>query len=173
MRGRPRSSSRLFIEDCEGMIDIARIPRPLQTPDSENDPDEISIGVTSTWRDGQQTFTRLRLTSTTPNFGGIRLWFRCPHCQGRVARLYPQPSRTYACRECLGLVYRVQYRKGWRDAFFQRIWKWRDASPVQRRRWCKRFEEALVSGRLSWPQACAIIEFQGDLPREPQRKRKL
>lgn len=172
MRGRPRSSSRLFVEDLPG-LDISEVPRPLQTPDSENGPDEISIGVTSTWRDGQETYKRLRLTTTKPHFGGLRLWFECPRCNRRVAKLYPYlPARTYACRECLGLVYWLQYRKGWRDAFFRRIRKWRDASPAYRRRWCKRFERALVSGQLSWPEAWAVIGFQGDLPREPQRKRE-
>jgi hypothetical protein len=166
MRGRPRSSTRIFVEDLSE-LGIRDLPRPLPTRDLENHPDEPWIGVNATWRDGRESFIRLRLTTTKPHYGGFRHWFLCPHCDSRVAKLYPYlPARTYACRTCLGLVYRVQYRKGWRDAFFRRIWKWRDSSPAYRRRWCKRFECALVSGRLSWPQAWAIIEFQGDLPRE-------
>jgi len=170
MRGRPRSSTRLFVEDCPE-LDIRDVPRPLTTSDLQHDPDEPSIGVTSTWRDGKETFTELRLTTTRPNFGGSRRWFRCPRCDRRAAKLYPTlQARDYACRICLQLAYRAQYRKDWRDAFFRRIWKWRDSSPAYRRRWCKRFECALVSGRLSWPQAWAIIDFQGDLPREPRKE---
>ena len=52
------------------------------------------------------------LTSTTPNFGGVRWWFICPliedgvACKRRVKKLFlPRGEVYFGCRTCYGLTY--------------------------------------------------------------------
>ena|SRR5260370_19481903 len=52
------------------------------------------------------------LSSTVPNFGGVRWWFICPliedglACKRRVKKLFLPPSETYfGCRACYRLTY--------------------------------------------------------------------
>ena len=54
----------------------------------------------------------IRLTSITPNFGGVRWWFICPlvgdgiACRRRVKKLFLPPGEVYfGCRACYGLTY--------------------------------------------------------------------
>ena len=54
----------------------------------------------------------IRITTTKPNFGGLRYWFMCPvvHsgicCGRRVGRLYlPPGGSVFGCRTCLDLTY--------------------------------------------------------------------
>jgi len=49
---------------------------------------------------------RVHLDWTACNYGGSRVWFRCPSCYGRVALLYG--GKVYACRHCYQLVYDCQ-----------------------------------------------------------------
>ena len=44
---------------------------------------------------------------TTCNYGGYRLWFKCPLCSRRVAILYGMGKYFY-CRHCYGLTYTSQ-----------------------------------------------------------------
>jgi hypothetical protein len=55
------------------------------------------------------------LTYTACNYGGSRIWAKCPHCHKRVAVLYL--SEALACRTCHNLNYRSQQTsKGlWQD----------------------------------------------------------
>jgi hypothetical protein len=48
------------------------------------------------------------LTTTTPNYGGVRWWFICPAngCSRRVGFLYG--GRIFACRHCYNLSYDSQ-----------------------------------------------------------------
>jgi hypothetical protein len=55
---------------------------------------------------------RLRLTTTSPWFGGRRWWFVCPlvahgePCNRRVGKLYlPPGARSFGCRRCHRLTY--------------------------------------------------------------------
>jgi hypothetical protein len=55
---------------------------------------------------------RVRLTTTRPNFGGLRWWFICPLVRadggprGRVAKLYLPPGQAYfGSRDAHGLTY--------------------------------------------------------------------
>lgn len=50
---------------------------------------------------------RIMLDTTPCNFGGERLWFRCPRCQHRCAILYLIRERLI-CRNCSQLPYLVQ-----------------------------------------------------------------
>jgi hypothetical protein len=55
---------------------------------------------------------RVRLTTTRPQFGGLRWWFICPLVQGgqacgrRVGKLFSPPgARYFGCRHCYDLTY--------------------------------------------------------------------
>lgn len=52
---------------------------------------------------------KIKLTTTTPNYGGKRFWFTCPidGCGRRVANLY-MGDKYFACRHCYDLAYRSQ-----------------------------------------------------------------
>lgn len=55
----------------------------------------------------------LEFTETKPKFGGERIWFKCPHCNKRVEKLYKHPSADIlGCRECLNLEYASRRYKG-------------------------------------------------------------
>ncbi|MFS9769962.1 HGGxSTG domain-containing protein [Enterobacter chuandaensis] len=47
------------------------------------------------------------LTTTSPNYGGVRWWYVCPVCEGRKASLYVS-STSLCCRQCAGLHYASQ-----------------------------------------------------------------
>src|SRR5690242_608222 len=49
----------------------------------------------------------IRFDRTFCHFGGVRYWFLCPHCSGRVAVLYLGGSR-FLCRHCYALPYGSQ-----------------------------------------------------------------
>ena len=52
---------------------------------------------------------RIRLTETSPHFGGNRYWFCCAVCGRRVRKLYRgSDTRWFSCRLCLGLTYLSQ-----------------------------------------------------------------
>jgi hypothetical protein len=64
------------------------------------------------WTGGQPVDYRVRLETTTPNYGGLRGWFLCPLVrsdggpQRRVAKLYlPPGGRYFGSRERYGLTY--------------------------------------------------------------------
>jgi hypothetical protein len=47
------------------------------------------------------------ITTTTPRFGGIRHWFRCPGCGHSVCKLFLPPGASeFRCRRCSRLSYR-------------------------------------------------------------------
>ncbi len=54
-----------------------------------------------------QSETPVRLTYTTPYFGGYWPWFLCPTCSRRCKLLYRRKGEL-ACRICHDLVYRSQ-----------------------------------------------------------------
>ncbi len=52
---------------------------------------------------------RVSLTTTRPNFGGVRWWFVCPVTGGRAAKLHlPSGSDIFASRQAFDLAYRSQ-----------------------------------------------------------------
>lgn len=54
----------------------------------------------------------IKLTTTYPNYGGIRYWFICPLCKKRVATLHEYHT-YYLCRVCSNLYYTSQeYHRG-------------------------------------------------------------
>lgn len=55
---------------------------------------------------------KVRLTTTRPNFGGLRWWFICPlvinnrYCNRRVGKIHLPPGGSYyGCRHCYDLTY--------------------------------------------------------------------
>ncbi|NUR56365.1 MAG: hypothetical protein HOQ29_18130 [Acidobacteria bacterium] len=54
----------------------------------------------------------IKLTVTTPFFGGVRWWATCPSCGCRAATLFWTGWQArYACRTCAGLRYACQREK--------------------------------------------------------------
>ena len=66
------------------------------------------------WRDTEEF---VRFDRTPCNYGGERLWFRCPHCALRVALLYSVRAR-FLCRHCCALPYGSQ-SEGPRDRWMR------------------------------------------------------
>lgn len=66
------------------------------------------------WRDMSY---RVELDYQRCNFGGWRVWFRCPAkgCGARVAKLYG--GEVFACRKCHDLTYPSQKEVGYQRAF--------------------------------------------------------
>lgn len=56
------------------------------------------------WTDCDYT---INLERTPCNFGGSRLWFRCPRCERRSAMLYSHGNK-FICRRCGGFCYESQ-----------------------------------------------------------------
>ena len=64
-------------------------------------------------RDGNKTDynEEVSLVTTPCNFGGVRYWFSCPSCYGRVGVLYLPPGAVkFACRHCNDLSYHSRNR---------------------------------------------------------------
>ncbi len=54
----------------------------------------------------------IQLDETKLHFGGIRLWFKCPICDGRRGVLFKHPAtKSLGCRRCLSLEYKKRRYK--------------------------------------------------------------
>jgi len=102
MRGRPRTSMRTWVERC-ATIGIAKSASQGQA--------EKAITVQVSDPSGRSTVVRIAIAVTHPHFGGVRPWYVCPRCGRRAGKLYAADVALLACRICLGLVYKCQYRK--------------------------------------------------------------
>jgi hypothetical protein len=73
--------------------------------------DSAHLSYRQSWRGEpwQDCSNIVQIEWTPCHFGGSRVWWRCPmaDCRRRVAVLYSGRG-LYACRYCLGLVYRSQ-----------------------------------------------------------------
>lgn len=67
---------------------------------------------------GKQYSYDLPLTTTRPNFGGKRYWWKCPRCYRRVSVLYC--AGYFVCRHCIGAKYQTQHLQPL-DRKFKRI----------------------------------------------------
>lgn len=47
---------------------------------------------------------RIKFTWTDCNYGGKRVWFRCPNCGRRCAVIY-YGGKYFACRKCCNILY--------------------------------------------------------------------
>lgn len=106
--GRPfwtTTSSRLLVTDADA-IDVRDVLRFVQ-PDA----DSLRGDVLANALRGipGQKFPAVGIERTPCNFGGHRIWFRCPtlRCGRRVKKLYAV-QRLFGCRKCLCLDYPAQ-----------------------------------------------------------------
>jgi hypothetical protein len=54
----------------------------------------------------------IELAVSQTRFNGIRYWFKCPQCKGRVGTLFIHPlTKIIGCRECLKLEYKSRRYK--------------------------------------------------------------
>ena len=66
---------------------------------------------------------RVRLSSTSPHFGGRRWWMHCPANGSRVGKLYcPAGYEKFASRTAWGLGYQSQ-RVAHRDRLFEKLFR--------------------------------------------------
>lgn len=73
---------------------------------SRSDKPVTALSVNYSHR-GKQYSYDLPLTTTTPNYGGKRYWFKCIKCSNRVSVLYC--AGYYVCRHCIGAKYQTQH----------------------------------------------------------------
>jgi len=115
MRGRPRSSTRLWVEECAsvGIANSTRRTSRLSRsqPTLEDGLIDRSLEIVTSDASGLRDAQRVRVTVTHPHFGGTRCWYVCPRCGLRAGKLYALDVGVLGCRVCLNLVYRCQYRK--------------------------------------------------------------
>lgn len=82
---------------------------------------------------GKLSCVRVKIVLTHPYYGGYRLWFQCPTCGRRCAKLYrPYSELAYSCRVCCRLNY-ASTRQYSDDRI--RAMEWREI---------KRFDKALA-----------------------------
>jgi hypothetical protein len=75
------------------------------TVDSEY---QLTLRYSREGDEGKRSFViPVQLTRTACHYGGSRVWFLCPHCHRRTAKLYLH-SEGWACRKSLELVYAIQ-----------------------------------------------------------------
>jgi len=88
----------------------------------------VWVDVASTVQRGGQTrqgHTRLDVDETTPRYGGVRYWWLCPACGGRVTTLYLPPGVSApACRSCYRLTYKTRQAHDKRDDRYRRLPPW-------------------------------------------------
>lgn len=71
-------------------------------------PDNAYMRLHYTHNDQPQDY-KVRLTTTHPNFGGVRWWFICPVSGCRVGKLYSPPGQPlFASRKVFNLAYQSQ-----------------------------------------------------------------
>lgn len=61
---------------------------------------------------------KVKVTTTSPNYGGVRYWLVCPICDKRKGTLYAVKS-VMACRNCAKLYYPLQENTVQRDSISQ------------------------------------------------------
>ncbi|WP_417790327.1 hypothetical protein [Terasakiella pusilla] len=80
------------------------------------DPDNAHIRLHYNHNDKPQNYS-VPLTTTRPNFGGVRWWFICPVSGQRVGKLHSPPGQPlFASSKVLNLAYHSQ-----REHKFQRL----------------------------------------------------
>jgi hypothetical protein len=123
MRGRPRSSTRFWADSVPSADAKQLTPQLRRLGFTKSGSDPLPI-PSATVNFGSQP-VQVKLVATTPNFGGRRYWYLCPHCGQRVRKLYEADGTSFpACRTCLGLQYESQYRKDAESAFWRQVRRW-------------------------------------------------
>lgn len=71
--------------------------------------DDVMLSYTAA--SGERQTESVELTRTPCHYGGARVWFRCPNCNRRTAKLYLRREQ-FLCRPCHGLRYTSQLSGG-------------------------------------------------------------
>ncbi|MEI6269281.1 MAG: hypothetical protein WCP01_10405 [Methylococcaceae bacterium] len=74
--------------------------------------------------EGKQMKHDVRITQTACNYGGVRYWFQCEYCRGRVCVLYISGGQC-ACRKCFNLAYQSE-RDTWQNQQYRKADNIRD-----------------------------------------------
>lgn len=81
-------------------------------------PDSLTLRYTFTVdKVGRDVAERLTIINTPCAYGGVRPWFACPRCAGRVAVLYMRGG-YFACRHCKRVAYSSQS-----EDILDRLWR--------------------------------------------------
>lgn len=90
-----------------------------------------------TFNHGLPVEQNIRLEHSEPNFGGVRWWFLCPRCKGRVSRLHlPSHAYYFLCRHCYDLSYESAQSSRMRsESFFRMIAHDLESTTRQARLW--------------------------------------
>ncbi len=73
-------------------------------------------------RYGKEVHSSIPLISTTPHYGGLRWWFKCPVKGIRVAKLYLPPAAThFASRQAHDLTYTSCQQSGQSNRFWRSL----------------------------------------------------
>lgn len=64
---------------------------------------DVGVELVYRYRGEEVPPYRVLVTTTTPHYGGVRYWWRCPTCGRRVRILYG--GRLFECRRCHDLTY--------------------------------------------------------------------
>ncbi len=118
--GRRGRSSGISVEACE-VIDASRLSRAGVILKGVE-----KFQLTSSLPSGERLDYTILLEETRPNFGGTRLWFRCPMCMHKVRKLFIPPRRKYfGCLKCYRLTYnsRKENHDGRYWSTLQRIYR--------------------------------------------------
>ena len=100
------------------LSDYPRLPISDQLPSLRQSPKPVKALEVNYHYNGKQYHYDIPLTTTRPNFGGIRYWWLCPRCSKRVAVLYC--AGYCVCRHCIGAKYQTQHLQPL-DRQFKRI----------------------------------------------------
>lgn len=84
----------------------------IVTPSSSGS-EEPMLQLSFSWTaEGKRHLSLVSLSSSRPNFGGVRFWFACPidclhgQCLRRCSKLYlPVDGSSFGCRHCYELTY--------------------------------------------------------------------
>ena len=105
--GRPKSSSRAFVDEAE-VMQVQRVPQLTRLPPEPWT--STSIEITAECQTCRHVWKLPVQISKTRQ--GLR--FICPRCQRKVQKLYIPVNvakNDWACLRCHRLVYRSQYEK--------------------------------------------------------------
>jgi len=111
----------------------------------------------------------IKITHTSCNFGGRRMWFLCPRCDKRAAIIFTK-DRVWACRTCLQLTYRsqcdgrisrLQKRQVKAETDLARISSRKGIHKKTRRRYWEKYVEADMAWEEGWLKQAAQFGARG------------
>ncbi len=115
--GRKKSRVRTLVEGCDS-LDISFISKygltiypVLAEIEKVDDKEYLSINYNKYWFGKRiDCIEYIEIEKISCNFGGSRIWLKCPGCGQRVRKIYSPPSMKtkFRCRICHDLIYQSQ-----------------------------------------------------------------